>query len=71
MLLHIIGSRANAKETDGGGGGERGRREEGGGERLHQPSLANGLLSQSVSLRVRQCQRSPHLRNMGEPTQWP
>lgn len=55
---HIISSRA---DSEGGRVGEV--QEE---ERLWPPSLANGSLSQSASLRVRLCQRSLLLRKYGQ-----
>lgn len=57
----IISSRAN---SEAGREGEEGEVQE--EERLPPPSLANGLLSQSASLRVRPCQRSPLLRKYGQ-----
>lgn len=57
---HIISSRA---DSEGGRVGEVQEEEE---ERLRPPSLANGSLSQSASLRVRPCQRSLLLRKYGQ-----
>lgn len=65
MLLRVLSAagRTARRGSDGGRVGEEGEVQE--EERLQPPLLANGLLSQSASLRVRPCQRSLLLRKYG------